>query len=239
MFELGASLRDARRKRGLELDAVQRATRIRRRYLEAMEEERFDVLPGVAYARGFLREYAEFLGLDGGLYVDEYNERFAPRDEAPAIAPRRSVPGRGRVAPAALLAGGVLLAVALAVGLAAWKLSGGSAKRPAATPSTAAAVTPRHPKRKHVPATTRPAAPAPLVLTAARGDSWILVRLGSETGRVLYERVLRQGSTIRFGLARPLWVRVGAGLNLDAHVGTKPLQLPHMVGNVLVNPAGG
>src|SRR5438132_6331438 len=97
MFELGASLRDARRKRGLELDAVQRATRIRRRYLEAIENERFDLLPGDAYARGFLREYAEFLGLDGGLYVQEYNDRFAPRDEAPPIAPRRSVPRQPRL----------------------------------------------------------------------------------------------------------------------------------------------
>src|SRR5712691_8410948 len=98
MFELGSSLRDARRKRGLELDAVQRTTRIRKRYLEAMEEERFDLLPGVAYARGFLREYADLLGLDSSLYVHEYNDRFAPRDEELPITP---VPGVARRRPRA------------------------------------------------------------------------------------------------------------------------------------------
>src|SRR5918911_1622015 len=70
MFELGSSLREARRKR----------------YLEALEDERFELLPGEVYTRGFLREYAEFLGLDGSLYVQEYNDRFAHHDELPIAA---------------------------------------------------------------------------------------------------------------------------------------------------------
>lgn len=235
MFELGASLRDARRKRGLELDAVQRATRIRRRYLEAMEDERFELLPGLAYARGFLREYAEFLGLDGSLYVQEYNERFAPRDEAPPIAPRRSARRAAGFSRAALLVPALILAVAVAVGLAAWGLTSGDGRRAAtSTPSTATTAHHARPKRKHPAAPARPVASAPLAITAARGDSWISVRLGSQAGRVLWESILHRGSTIRFGRRHPLWIRVGAGANLDARVGTKPLQLPQLVGNVLV-----
>src|SRR5207248_10366800 len=87
MFELGASLRAARHKRGLELDAVQRELRIRKRYLEALEGDRFELLPGQVYARGFLREYAEFLGLDGSIYLDEDNPRSAPPDQPPNAAP--------------------------------------------------------------------------------------------------------------------------------------------------------
>ena len=235
MFELGASLRDARRKRGLELDAVQRATRIRKRYLEAIEEERFDLLPGVAYARGFLREYAEFLGLDGGLYVQEYNDRFAPREEPLPIAPRRSVP-HPRARAASLLVPAVLIALALAIGLAAWKLTGrGTHPAAATTPWTTTTIAPPakpKPKRAAAPAVERNR--SPLVVTAARGDSWIIVRLGSASGRVLWENTLHRGSTLRFGLRRPLWIRVGAGLNLDARVGTRRLSLPRVVGNFVV-----
>src|SRR5437762_2351804 len=105
MFELGASLRAARHKRGLELDAVQRELRIRKRYLEALEGERFELLPGQVSARGFLREYAEFLGLDGSLYLDEYNPRFARHDEQPTAA-RPTLPAanvrRGRHQPPGL-----------------------------------------------------------------------------------------------------------------------------------------
>ncbi len=75
MFDIGASLREARTRRGLSLDDVTAGLRIRERYVTALEEERWELMPGEAYAKGFLRMYAEFLGLDGSLYVDEYNER--------------------------------------------------------------------------------------------------------------------------------------------------------------------
>lgn len=64
MGELGDLLREARESRGLSLERVEEATRIRRVFLEALEEERFDALPGEVYVRGFLRNYARFLGLD-------------------------------------------------------------------------------------------------------------------------------------------------------------------------------
>jgi len=64
----------------LQIDAD---THIRSRYLKALEDERFDVLPGTAYVRGFLRTYAEYLGLDADPFVEEYNARFAPPDEDP------------------------------------------------------------------------------------------------------------------------------------------------------------
>src|SRR5579884_2548573 len=166
MFEIGPSLRDARRQRGIDLDAAQRATHICRRYLEAIEDERFDLLPAPPYARGFLREYAEYLGLDGDLYAAEYDERFAPREEHQQLTP---VPlrTRTRVMPGSLVLV-VLAIIVVAVGLAAWSLGGKNTKRSSSPPTTAATHTqpPRtHPKPKAHPKHHPAAPPKPLVLT--------------------------------------------------------------------------
>ncbi|MGI8914133.1 MAG: helix-turn-helix domain-containing protein [Chloroflexota bacterium] len=64
MAELGQQLREAREGRGFSIDDVARGTRIRVGYLRALEEERFADLPAPVYVRGFLRNYATFVGLD-------------------------------------------------------------------------------------------------------------------------------------------------------------------------------
>jgi cytoskeletal protein RodZ len=233
MFEIGSSLRQAREKRGLELDAVQRALRIRRRYLEAIENDRFDQLPGEVYARGFLREYADFLGLDGSIYVEEYNARFAPREEHP-IAVKSSTRALRPQSSGRAVAVAVLAAITVAVGIAAWRLGGGASPP---RPTQAAQTVRTRPARSHVATrVTRTAAKsAVLSLTAVRGDCWVGVRLGSRNGRMLYWQTLPRGSTIRFGLRRPLWLRVGDGQNLDATVAGKPLAgLPQVTGDLLV-----
>src|SRR5437763_17187220 len=75
MFEIGNSLREARVRQGLEYPQIELATKIRAKYIRALEDEQFELLPTGAYIKGFLRSYAEFLGLDGQLYVDDYNSR--------------------------------------------------------------------------------------------------------------------------------------------------------------------
>ncbi|HEY5058300.1 MAG TPA: helix-turn-helix domain-containing protein [Gaiellaceae bacterium] len=99
MFQIGESLREARHRRGLTAPDVQKGIRIRERYLTALEEERWDMLPGEVYTKGFLRTYAEFLGLNGQLYIDEYNSRIHGRDEEPVV-PKTLMPGRRRRARA-------------------------------------------------------------------------------------------------------------------------------------------
>ena len=125
MFELGSSLRETRVRRGIKLAQVAAETRIRTRYLQALEDERFELLPGSVYAKGFLRAYADYLGLDGQLFVDEYNSRHGA-DEAPPAPPQlelRPWPLRLEVIAAAILF------LALAGGLLAWQL-GGASPRP-------------------------------------------------------------------------------------------------------------
>src|SRR5213593_5052876 len=94
MFEIGGSLREARLKRNLTPADVQKAIRIRDRYLQALEEERWELLPGDAYVKGFLRTYADYLGLDGQLYVEEYNSRFATDDDRSARSASRAAAQR-------------------------------------------------------------------------------------------------------------------------------------------------
>jgi cytoskeletal protein RodZ len=122
MFEIGSTLRQARDRLHLGLDQAEAETKIRARYLRALEDEDFDVLPGPTYVRGFLRTYAAYLGLDGQLYVDEYNSRFFdPSEEDQYLARRRQLnrDRRGRrqshavlVALAAIVAIAVLVIVA-------------------------------------------------------------------------------------------------------------------------------
>src|SRR5437773_10032286 len=89
MFEIGTSLREARLRQGLDFPELEQATKIRGKYLRALEDEQFDLLPAQTYVKGFLRSYAEYLGLDGQLYVDEYNSRYVVGEEDTPLRMRR------------------------------------------------------------------------------------------------------------------------------------------------------
>jgi cytoskeleton protein RodZ len=69
---IGNVFREARNRRKIDLAEVEAATRIRVRYLRAIENEEWDVLPGGVYTRGFIRTYAVFLGLDGERLAEDY-----------------------------------------------------------------------------------------------------------------------------------------------------------------------
>ena len=97
MFNIGSSLHEARTRQDLDFDEMEQRTKVRAKYLRLLEEERFDQLPGHAYTKGFLQAYADALGLDGRLYVEEYNSRYVTGEDdasprlprGPARSPRR------------------------------------------------------------------------------------------------------------------------------------------------------
>ena len=249
MFEIGGSLREARLKRGLTPADVQKAIRIRDRYLQALEEERWEVLPGDAYVKGFLRTYADYLGLDGHLYVDEYNNRFAQHEE-PQFVPERFAGSRRRLGGSGLLrpvvAIGVIVAIVAAV--AAWRLTGSSGNgkqgAPPVSTQTTTATTPTKPKTKktkkprkhHVTA----ALPTRAVLVASRGDCWLWIRSGSASGPTVYEATLAQGETLPVDLKNgPVWIDMGDPPSLDVRLGGKLVSgLPKQAGNVLLTRTG-
>jgi len=249
VFEIGASLREARERERLSYAEVEQATLIPRRYLEALEQEQFDRLPEGLYRRSFLREYAAFLGLDGETFVQEYELRTAPEPEPAARSAKRRPLSARRLVPA-LRPGRTALVAAVVViaGIAVWRLGtggdGGGTLRSVAPPVAAPAPpAPLRPPRRPAPRPPAPPpprpAPAALVLTAARGDCWVSVEVVT-TGRVVYARTLRQGQTLRFGLRKPLRVRLGAPWNLTAAIGRRPVtaSLPATTGDVVVTSSG-
>lgn len=240
MFEIGGSLREARLKRNLTPADVQKAIRIRDRYLQALEEERWELLPGDAYVKGFLRTYADYLGLDGNLYVEEYNSRFARPDE-PQLVPVRFARtgtrfGVGLLRP--LVAVGVIAAI---VAVAAWKLSGSPSPQQSTPPTTTPTTTSSHPppkKHRHSsPPTT--ALPTRAVVVASRGNSWLWVRSGAN-GPTVYQGTLLRGKTLSVNLKNgPVWIRFGYAPAVDVRLGGKLVHgLPNGIGNVLLTRRG-
>jgi cytoskeleton protein RodZ len=223
MFEIGSSLREARIRHGYELAEAEAATKIRTKYLNALEEERFEVLPAPTYVKGFLHSYAEFLGLDGQLYVDEYNARYGSADDEYVVTTqprRRPRPSRAhrRVESRVLLLAlvGILSATALVV--IAWKFGGADTGAVANLDSRAPAVE----------TTSGPAQPKPavtLVLAAVDGNSLVAVRRGSGGGDVVFEGTLERGRTMRF-TGKRLWLNIAAPENLAARLNGKDVALP-------------
>ena len=242
MDEIGRKLRERRLERGLEIAQVEADTRIRGKYLRALEEERFDVLPGGAYARAFLRDYAEELGLDGQELVDALNARSGPPEDVVLTPPRTAGPlevpwSSGRralgwiVLAAAAVAAGALVLLVLS------QSGGGGAGTAASTPISSSPPS-SSPPSGSTSVTAPPAhhAAAALVLSAI-GPCWVEVRAASAVGQVLYTGVLEAGDARRYH-RRTLWVRVGAPWNLVVRAGGHRLSMPlSTAGNVLVTPA--
>src|SRR3954471_20292929 len=98
MPEIGATLREARMRARIDISEIEAETKIRAKYLRALENEEWGLLPGPAYVRSFLRTYAEALDLDAKLLLEEYklrHERPSDHDLMPIGAPRRRGGGRG------------------------------------------------------------------------------------------------------------------------------------------------
>jgi cytoskeletal protein RodZ len=215
---IGPSLREARIRRGIGLDRVESATRIRTRYLEAIEDDRWDELPAEAYAKGFLRTYASYLELDPQQYLAAFRESRREVEEPIApIAERPFEPRRPR-APVFLA---LALGLAAVLAVAAWRLDSAGDAAPARTEPVSAPRT--QPAAR--PATPAAAAVRPLLLTA-RDDSWVAVRFGSAKGKLVWAGTLRRGRTLKLGLAKPLWIRAGKPTALAAAVGTRAVAVP-------------
>jgi Helix-turn-helix domain/RodZ C-terminal domain len=202
MFDIGSSLREARLRQELDFPELEERTKIRPKYLRALEDERFDILPAPTYVRGFLRSYAQALGLDGQPFVDEYNSRFTVgEDDAPLRArsvppPRRDRgPRESRIAAVALVA----IAIATALVIAAWKFGGPEGEKVPGLQSGSPTVS-----------TLRPKGTARLVVRASDGNSWMEVRETSAAGKLLYSGTLEEGQrkefegkSLQLALAKP------------------------------------
>ncbi len=220
MFDIGSSLREARLRQELDFPELEARTKIRSKYLRALEDERFDILPAPTYIKGFLRSYAEALGLDGQPFVDEYISRFAIGDEEAVVYARRApAPRRDRSVRESRMAVLALLGIAVltALVIAAWRFGGPENE-----------TVPRLDARGQDPSTalSRPAAGrVKLVVRAVRGGSWMEVRAGSVSGQLLYSGTLERGQQKPFQ-GRRLQLALAEPENVVVRVNGNRVELP-------------
>jgi cytoskeleton protein RodZ len=170
---IGPTLRDARMRREIDLDSVEQETKIRARYLRALENEEWDVLPEGPYARSFIRTYANFLGLDGERLAEEFRlEGEGQGEERPAKAEpaiRSALPGRtGPRISRGLLA--VLISVLLIGLLIVLGLTSGSSDN---TPEPTVAKQGRKHHKKQKKQKKKQAAGTVTVKLTAIADVWV------------------------------------------------------------------
>jgi hypothetical protein len=205
----------------LDFDELEERTKIRPKYLRALEDEQFDILPAPTYVKGFLRSYAEALGLDGQPFVDEYNSRFAVGGDDDVVVRTRRMPAprrdRGpvresRITVVALAA----IAVLAALVIAAWRFGGPEQERmPGLTPSDRGTMTAVGPSARR----------ANLVLAAVAGASWMEVRQGSVSGKLLYSGTLERGQRKTFQ-GRRLQLALAEPENVAVRLNGKRVELP-------------
>lgn len=95
MSELGSKLRDARIERGYTLNILQQKTKIQKKYLQAIEDGQFDVLPGQYYIRAFVKQYADIVGLNGNQLLEDYEaEIMSPVEEQESAIEDVAIPSR-------------------------------------------------------------------------------------------------------------------------------------------------
>jgi len=212
VFEIGNSLREARVRQGLEYPQIELATKIRAKYIHALEEEQFGLLPAHTYVKGFLRTYAEFLGLDGQLYVDEFSSRFtgdgiedAPRRVAPRVHQDRGIERKVLV----LALAGIATLTALVI--VAWKFGGGDSGTPSVVTQPSQ--------------TTAPPVVGGLRLTGVKKGTYIEVRRSSATGAVLLQATLAPGKIERIDGTR-FWLYVRRSSGVRVALGGKAVALP-------------
>lgn len=209
---VGSDLRRARTRREIELSEVEEATRIRVRFLEAIEREEWEVLPGGVYTRGFIRTYGAYLGMDGDRLARDYREQVEgggeggpPNELAPVAASQAtgsSGGGRRSLPVVPIVVVGVLAVAVLAI--VVWP-EGGEDGGSVEKPSPVRPVTAPEPS----PAVERPAkATGVLLALTADAEVWVCLLDGKE--RPLVEGVVleagaregpfRSGSfTVSFG----------------------------------------
>jgi cytoskeletal protein RodZ len=223
MFEIGSTLREARVRRKLTLQQVEEDTKIRVKYVQAMENEDFDVIPSPTYVKGFLRTYSEYLGLDPRMILDEYRSRFMPSEQIEPFSgssalgrPRR----QRRRSNLAFVAVAALLVLALV-----WILGRTSGEEGSGTPpiTVVTSTAPSHPTSPSAQP-TKSAVPhkGARLVVLTENACWLEVRRGTATGKVVYIGTLPGGASRSFRDPQALYVRFGDPVGVQVKVNGGP-----------------
>jgi cytoskeleton protein RodZ len=158
-MEIGQTLRETRLRNRVDITEVEAGTKIRAKYLRALENEEWDLLPGPTFVKTFLRSYADYLGLDSRQLVEEYKQRFERPStmELTPFSPRsggrrgqRERRRRGILGPALVVVVGIVALLAALYALGTWggDDNGGRSQNTIGTPTPTPTKTPARKKKK-------------------------------------------------------------------------------------------
>jgi cytoskeletal protein RodZ len=228
---VGEILRAEREKQGKTVKDIERGTSIRALYIQAIEDGRYEVLPGEVYLKGFIRNYASYLGLNAQQVLAVYRESQSPQ---PAQEPAAAKPAATRSSASDKQPNGgrkssvwrwliAMVVIAIAAG-AAWAamnyLNPPAPTKPAPTPQAQVqpAPPPAAPAKPPAQAPTPAPAPAPatrpiVVQAKYTAECWTLV---TADGREVYEGIPRPGETLTWNADRAMTLQIGnaAGIEL-------------------------
>jgi cytoskeletal protein RodZ len=242
----GSWLRQQREIRNITLREISDNTKIGLRYLEALEEDRFEVLPAPIFAKGFLREYAKYVGLDPDEVVNFYltaEQRYRAERGGDDISGVLPIPTRGTVAPAPgpplgwlLAAAGAIALILVALGI--WwavrqhRSARGEEPQVEATPSTLAPMAPAPVPSMAAPPPPPAANPnTPLVVTLSfTAECWVEAVVDRER-HVSELRV--QGESMRIEARDSVSLTLGNAGAVRGEVNGRPLRLGNAPGQVV------
>jgi cytoskeletal protein RodZ len=234
----GSWLRQQREIRNISLREISDNTKIGMRYLEALEDDRFEILPAAIFAKGFLREYAKYVGLDADEVVNFYiaadQRRRLDLDETEPVGQRPPLRTQERPAlPLPLLLGGGALLVVLAV--AVWLLAGrdGEGRREVAPPPPIAAPVldpvPPPPAESTVGAADLPADAYVVTLTFT-AECWVVVVVDDQRP---IEELQVAGESMRLVARETVMLTLGNAAAVRVEVDGRPFDLGSPPGQVV------
>ncbi|HEX4671945.1 MAG TPA: RodZ domain-containing protein [Solirubrobacteraceae bacterium] len=216
MADIGTTLREARIRARIDMSEVEARTKIRAKYLRAIENEEWDLLPGPVYVKSFLRTYGDFLGLDSRTLVDEYKRQYErPSDNElrpiSTLSRERERAARGPRIPPWVLVGVVLVAIVVALYFVGSNNNNNSSSNSPNTPNTTAAQQPSqhrktHKKKQHK---TAPAKPKTVTLQLVpTATVYVCVENGAGT-TLIAGRTFAAGETVPTEKAAKLLITLG------------------------------
>jgi hypothetical protein len=228
--DIGSTLRETRMRKRIDIVEVESQTKIRAKYLRALENEEWDLLPGPTFVKTFLRTYGDFLGLDSKMLVEEYKQRFerpTPQDLLPFSPRAAGRRGRGRgwgLPPFAIVSVIVVLLLAALYGLGKLGNSsdgGGTTVEATATPSPTATASSKHKTGSSKRKAAAPAKPTTVRLRIVPTGIVNVCLVSGTSGKVLIDSVnLDAGATTRVYAAKRLKVTFGNG-NAKMRIGKR------------------